>query len=282
MTLPGFPFESHYRDVDGMRLAHLDEGDGPPVVMWHGEPTWSYLWRKVLPPVRDAGYRVVCPDLPGFGRSDKPEDVGWFSYDRLCFHAGRLLEDLDLRDCTFVVHDWGGPIGLRAAVEHTDRIARLVIMDTGVWTGRQRMSDLWHAFANFVRETQDLPIGNLVRGGCHTDPGDDVVAAYEAPFADGASKAGPRALPLLIPLAEDAPGAAEGRATLEALSAAPWPTLMLWAEHDAVLPPQVGERFADTIGRPPPRPVPGAGHFLQEDQGELIGEWIAEWLASNP
>ena len=116
--LPDFPFAPHHREVDGLRLAHLDEGQGAPVLFMHGEPTWSFLWRKVIPPVRDAGFRCVAPDLAGFGRSDKPVDIGWYSYDRHTATASALLEDLDLRDATVVVHDWGGPIGLRLAVEH--------------------------------------------------------------------------------------------------------------------------------------------------------------------
>ncbi len=122
--LPDYPFESRYREVDGLRLAHLDEGEGKPVVFFHGEPTWSFLWRKVIPPVRDAGYRCIAPDYAGFGRSDKPTDVGWYTYDRHVELMAALLEELDLRDATAVVHDWGGPIGLRLAVEHPDRISR--------------------------------------------------------------------------------------------------------------------------------------------------------------
>ena len=215
--LPDYPYEPHYRTVDGLRLAHVDEGDGRPVVMWHGEPTWGYLWRHVLPPVRDAGHRVILPDLAGFGRSDKPVDRDWYSYDRHAAMAATLLEDLDVRDATFVVHDWGGPIGLRLAVEHPDRVARLVIMDTGLFTGEQPMSDAWHAFHAFVERTEDLPVGMLVRRGCHRDPGDEVAAAYDAPFPNAAAKAGARAFPGLIPQSPDAPGAAEGKRVLEAL-----------------------------------------------------------------
>jgi haloalkane dehalogenase len=284
VSLPDFPFESRFAEVEGLRLAYLDEGaargDGPgPVVMWHGEPTWSYLWRKVLPPVRDAGHRVICPDLPGFGRSEKPTDIGWYTYDRLTACASGLMEALDVRGATFVVHDWGGPIGLRVALEHPGRVDRLVVMDTGLFTGTQRMSEAWHAFAGFVRATEDLPVGALVRGGCHRDPGDDVVAAYDAPFGSPAEKAGARALPLLIPHDEASPDAATGRRLIEALRADARPMLLLWAEHDPVLPPEVGDRFAAAIGREPPRRVPCAGHFLQEDQGELVGTWIADWLA---
>jgi haloalkane dehalogenase len=278
--LPGFPWESSFRDVDGLWLAHVDEGDGPPVVMVHGEPTWSYLWRKLVAPVRDAGFRVVLPDHAGFGRSDKPADPAWYSYDRHTALLGHLLEDLDLRGATMVVHDWGGPIGLRAAVEHADRVDRLVIMDTGLFTGHQRMSDAWRAFRDFVERTEDLPVGFLVRGGCLTDPGDDVVAAYDAPFPDAASKAGARAFPLMIPLTPEAPGAAEGRRVLDALKADERPTLMLWADSDPVLPLTTGERFAAAIGAPPPRTIEGASHFLQEDRGDELGAIVADWLAS--
>ena len=141
--LPDFPFESSYREIDGLRLAYLDEGEGKPVVFFHGEPTWSFLWRKVIPPVRDAGYRCIAPDYAGFGRSDKPTDLEWYTYDRHVELMAALLEELDVRDATAVVHDWGGPIGLRLAVEHPDRFSRIVIMETGPFTGQQRMSDAW-------------------------------------------------------------------------------------------------------------------------------------------
>jgi haloalkane dehalogenase len=277
--LPDFPFRSRYREVEGLRLAHLDEGEGAPVLFMHGEPTWSFLWRKVIPPVRDAGFRCIAPDLAGFGRSDKPTDIGWYSYDRHTELAGTLLEDLDLRGATVVVHDWGGPIGLRLAVEHADRIDRIVILDTGLFTGRQRMSDAWLAFRDFVARTEDLPVGFLVKGACKQDPGEDVVAAYDAPFPTPASKAGARAFPLLIPHEPDAPGAAAGQRVLDALREDRRETLMLWADSDPVLPLSVGEQFAASIGRAAPRVIADASHFLQEDQGPLIGSLIAEWLA---
>jgi haloalkane dehalogenase len=279
--LPDFPYHSRYREVDGLRLAHLDEGSGPPVIFLHGEPTWSFLWRNVIPPVRDAGFRCVVPDLVGFGRSDKPIDLDWYSYDRHVSMAATLLGDLDLRGATLAVHDWGGVIGLRLAVEHAARIDRLVILDTGLFNGRQRMTDAWIAFREFVARTEDLPIGMLVRGACKRDPGDQVVAAYEAPFPDTASKAGARAFPLLIPRAPDAPGAAAGQRVQDALREDRRPTLMLWGDSDNILPLSVGERFAASIGRPQPRPIEDAGHFLQEDQGPLIGRLIGDWLSAG-
>src|SRR2546429_1173045 len=187
--LPDFPFAPNYREVDGLRLAHLDEGEGAPVIFMHGEPTWSFLWRKVIPPVREAGFRCVAPDLVGFGASDKPVDVAWYSYERHVALVQTLLDDLDLRSATIVVHDWGGPIGLRLAVDHAARVERLVILDTGLFTGRQRMTDAWMAFRDFVARTEDLPVGFLVRGACKHDPGDEVIAAYDAPYENAAAKA---------------------------------------------------------------------------------------------
>jgi haloalkane dehalogenase len=280
--LPGFPWRPRFRSVDGLRLAHVDEGDGAPVVMWHGEPTWGYLWRKVAAPLLDAGHRVVLPDLPGFGRSDKPVEIGWYTYERHVSHAARLVEDLDLRGCTFVVHDWGGPIGLRVAVELAERVDRLVILDSGVFTGERRMNDAWQRFKAFVEATEDLPVSLLVRRACHTDPGDEVAAAYDAPFPNAASKAGARAFPLILPQEPDAPGAAEGRRVLAALARDTRPVLMLWGQEDPVLPPAAGEALARRLGRPPPRLLADASHFLQEDQGELVGATIADWLASVP
>ncbi len=278
-SFPDFPYEPVFREVDGLRLAHVDEGEGPPVVFWHGEPTWSFLWRHVIPPVRDAGFRCIAPDLVGFGRSDKPTDVGWYSYDRHCALAATLVEDLDLRDATFVVHDWGGPIGLRIAMERPERVSRIVVMDTGLWTGRQRMSDAWWAFRNFVERTEDLPISFLVDGATKRELSEEEKAAYDAPFPDPPSKAGARAFPLLIPHEEDGPGAAEGRAVLEALRADARPLLMLWADQDPVLTLEVGERFAAAIGHPGiDRVIRDASHFLQEDQGPEIGRAIADWL----
>jgi haloalkane dehalogenase len=278
--LPDFPFAPHYREVEGLRLAHIDEGDGPPVVFLHGEPTWSFLWRKVIPPVRDAGFRCLAPDLAGFGRSDKPMDIDWYSYDRHTAVVAQFLEALDVRDATLVVHDWGGAIGLRVAIDQPERIARLVIMDTGIFTGYQGMSDAWRAFRDFVGRTEDLPVGFLVRGACHTDPGDDVIAAYDAPFPSVASKAGARAFPLMLPTAPEHVGAAEGQRVFAAMAYDRRPTLMLWADSDIVLPLAVGMRFAEMIGRDKPKPIADAGHFLQEDAGDAIGKEIAAWLTA--
>jgi haloalkane dehalogenase len=279
--LPDFPFAPHWRELDGLRLAHIDEGDGEPVVFLHGEPTWSFLWRRVLGPVRDAGYRCIAPDLPGFGRSDKPVELGWYSYDRHTEAIATLLDELDVRDGTVVVHDWGGPIGLRAAVEHPDRIRRLVILDTGLFTGHQKMTAAWNAFRDFVERTDDLPVGFLVRGACKRDPGDAVIAAYDAPFPNPASKAGARAFPLMLPTSPDATGARAGQRVLEAMRDDPRPKLIMWADSDPVLPIETGERLAAALGSEIAHVIADASHFLQEDAGRQIGALIADWLLSS-
>ena len=178
------------------------------------------------------------------------------------------------------MHDWGGPIGLRVAVELADRVDRLVLMDTGVFTGEQPMSEDWHRFREFVERVDELPVSLLVRRACATDPGDEVAAAYDAPFPSEASKAGARAFPAILPLRPDDPGAEAGRRTLAALREDTRPALMLWGDSDPVLPVQAGEALASALGRPAPRVIDGAGHFLQEDQGALVGSLIADWLRS--
>jgi haloalkane dehalogenase len=278
--LPDFPYASHYRQWEGLRLAHLDEGEGEQVWFLHGEPTWSYLWRKVFPPVRDAGFRCIVPDLPGFGRSDKPIDEDWYSYDRHTDAIAALVEDLDPRGATIVVHDWGGPIGMRIAVEQPDRFARIVLMDTGLFTGHQQMTEAWHTFRAFVERTEDLPVGVLLRNATVGDTPAEVLRAYEAPFPSVASKAGARAFPAILPLRPEDEGAQAGQRVLDALRADARPILALWAQEDSVLPPEVGAAFCAAIGAPAPEPIAGAGHYLQEDRGKEIGERIAKWLST--
>jgi haloalkane dehalogenase len=278
--LPGFPFEPSYQEVDGLRLAYVDEGEGEPVVFFHGEPTWSYLWRKVIPPVRDAGHRCIAPDFAGFGRSDKPTDIEWYTYDRHVELMASLLDALDVRDATVVVHDWGGNIGFRLAVENPDRIARIVILDTGIFTGKYEMPEAWLRFRDFVERTEDVPVSLLVSRATARGMSDEVAAAYDAPYPTPESKAGVRAFPLILPTTPDAPGAAEGQRVLAAMRTDTRPKLALWADNDFVIPFEAGERFAELVNAPPPRKIENASHFLQEDAGEEIGALIADWLAA--
>ncbi|MGB3634253.1 MAG: haloalkane dehalogenase [Rubrobacteraceae bacterium] len=281
--LPEFSYEPRYREWRGLRLAHIDEGEGPPIIMLHGEPTWSFLYRKVMGPLLDAGYRCILPDLPGFGRSDKPTDDAWYSYEGHTASITSLFEELDLRDVTLVMQDWGGPIGLRlATLELPERVSRFVVMDTGVFNGEQRMSDDWLRFRDFVARVEDTPVKRLIRGACHTPPPPEVLDAYEAPFPDKESKAGVRAFPQLVPLEPDAPGAAEGRAVAAALAQDTRPKLLLWADSDPVLPlDPVGLGMQRLLSAEELTVIEDAGHFLQEDQGGRIGDLIAQWLTER-
>lgn len=275
--LPDFDFEPHYREVDGLRLAHLDVGEGPPILMIHGEPTWSFVWRKVIPPLVDAGYRCIAVDLAGCGRSDKPSDFAWYSLERHVRLTRRLLDDLDLRDLTLVLHDWGGTIGLTLAAGEHDRIARAVVLDTALDPSEVWMSERWVEFREFVERTEDLPAGEVMRGTLHNDPAEGVLAAYDAPYLGPESKVALRALPLLIQRTDRTP---EGAATvIEALRSDPRPFHIIWGENDTILTATTAERFAASIGRQVNEWIPNAGHGLPEDQGELLGRRIAAWLA---
>jgi haloalkane dehalogenase len=270
--LPGYPYEPNYVDVGGLRLHHIDEGSGPTVLCFHGEPDWSYLYRHMLDALVAAGHRVVCPDLVGFGRSDKPTNQGWYTYERHVEHVTRHLEQVDLQDVTVVVQDWGGPIGLRWAVEHAQQVGRLVVMNTGLFTGR--VSKGFMAWRKFAESTPDLPIGMIMQGATTTDLGAEIVAAYEAPFPTPASKAGAQAFPLLVPLSADDPGAAEMAAVQEALSRWDKPALVAFSDSDPVFPyPISGEVFTALLPTAGEQVrIEGAAHFLQEDRGPEIVE----------
>jgi haloalkane dehalogenase len=276
--VPEFPFKPRYRRYGELRLAHIDEGKGSPVVFIHGEPTWSFLWRKVIPPIRDAGYRCIAPDLPGFGRSDKPIDVDWYTYDRHTDSVARLFAELKLRDATLVVHDWGGPIGLRVAVEHPEWIGRIVVLDTVLFTGYQKMTDAWLAFRELAQRSEDLPVSFLIRAGCKSVLAPSVVAAYEAPFPSPAAKAGARAFPLILPTSPQMEGAATGQRVLDALASDRRPKLIIWSDGDPILPIDAGYRFARAIGADIDHVIKGVGHYLQEDAGHQVGRMIVSWL----
>lgn len=276
--LPEFRFEPSYRTVGELRLAHLDVGEGPPVVMVHGEPTWSFLWRKVIPPVRDAGFRCVVPDLAGFGRSDKPTDLAWHSLERHVELTGSLFEDLDLRDATLVVHDWSGPIGLTVALAKPDRIARLVILDTFIDFREAWISEAWVRFREFVERSEDLPVGALMRTACFHEPAEAVLAGYDAPFPKPESKVGARSLPMLMPRMDDEAAAAQVERFYDTLHGDTRPVLILWAEFDLIFSLSSAERLASRIGHKIDHVIPRARYALQEDQGPLIGKLIAEWL----
>jgi haloalkane dehalogenase len=279
--LPGYDFEPRYMDVDGLRMSYLDEGEGEPIVCFHGEPTWSYLYRKMLPPLRDGGHRVVCPEYAGFGRSDKPTEMGWYTYDRHVELVSEVLGALDLTGVTAVVHDWGGPIGLRWAVENADRVGRLVILNTGLFTGR--VSRGFMAWRDFAERNPDLPVGFIIQSATATELPEEITAAYEAPWPTAESKAGVAQFPLIVPLSEDDAGAAEMRAVMDELASWGKPALVAFSDSDPVFPyPKSGQVFCDLIpGAGEQVRIEGGAHFLQEDRGERIAEEILHFVSAS-
>lgn len=266
-------------DTDRLRMHYLDEGDGPPVLLLHGEPTSSYLWRNVIPPLVAAGRRAIAPDLIGFGRSDKPEDVGWYSYDRHVASVARLVEELGLSGITLVVHDWGGPIGLRFAVEHDDLVDGLVILDTGIGGGRPP-SELWLRFREVVRTAGDeIDPVRLIESGTVNGLSDGARAAYAEPFPTPESKAGVRAFPELVPAEPGHPNAAPMNRVRDALRSWTKPTLIVWGAEDRALPPELAFAFAELIpSARDPVVIEGAGHFLQEDAPAVVAAAIVRFL----
>jgi haloalkane dehalogenase len=278
--LPGYAFEPRYLEQDGLRMHYVEEGAGDPVLLLHGEPTWSFLYRKAMPPLARVA-RVLAPDYFGFGRSDKPVEREWYTYDRHYASLERFVDELDLRGLTVVVHDWGGPLGLRLAVERPERVERLVITNTGLFAGRPP-SDEWLRFRDFVRRVgTELRPGQLVQITCVSELPDDVVAGYEAPHPVPESKTGLLMFPELVPTEVGHPSATRMLAVREALRSWRKPALVVFSDSDPIFAPRVGERFAELIpGAELGEPLAGAGHFLQEDKGEELGDRIARWLAA--
>jgi haloalkane dehalogenase len=279
--LPDYAFTPRYVEQDGLRMHYVDEGEGDPVLLLHGEPTWSYVYRKVIPRLTPLG-RVVAPDYFGFGRSDKPVERDWYTYDRHCASVERFVEQLGLERLTLVVHDWGGPIGLRFAVTRPERVARIVILNTGVGAGRAP-SDEWLRFRELVRRVgTELRPGRIVQVSCVTELPEEVVAAYDAPFPAAESMSGVLMFPELVPTERDHPSAAAMFEVRDALRAWEKPVLVLWSDSDPIFSPRAAERFAELIpGATLGELVAGAGHFLQEDAGELVGQRIAAWLKTS-
>lgn len=282
-ALPGFPFQPHYMaltgELEGLRLHHLDEGTGAPMLLLHGEPTWGYLYRKMIPPLA-ARHRVIVPDLIGFGRSDKVTDLGWYSFERHVASIQQLLDRLELDEVTIVVQDWGGPIGLRVAVTDPERFARLVILNTGIFRpGPNWPTPGFLQWREFAERNPDLPVGMIVQGATSAQLPAEVVAAYEAPYPDAASKAGAAAFPLLVPLQATDPGAAQMVEVADALTRWEEPVLVAFSDLDPIFPQKAGESLARRIPGARFVPIAGASHFLQEDKGEEIAQHILGFLS---
>lgn len=295
-ALASFPFEPRYVQVptgDGdrsptLRVHFLDEGpsDAPEtIVLLHGEPTWSYLYRKMIPPLVAAGHRVVAPDLVGFGRSDKPAARTDHTYARHVEWMRRaLLDELGLVGVTLFCQDWGGLIGLRLVAEHSERFRRVVAANTGLPTGDAPMSEAFLAWQRFSQEVPQLPVGRIVRNGSVRDLDDAVLAAYDAPFPDERYKEGARQMPALVPTRPDDPAAAANRRAWESLGRYDRPFLCAFSDGDPItrgaerlfeesVPGAVGQEHVT---------IQGAGHFLQEDKGDELAGVVARFVAATP
>jgi haloalkane dehalogenase len=283
--LPDYDFAPRYADVDGLRVHFVDEGerDAAPVLMMHGEPSWSYLYRKMVPVVARAGHRVLAPDLVGFGRSDKPASREDYTYQRhVDWMRGLLLETLALRDITLVCQDWGGLIGLRLVAEHPERFARVVAANTLLPTGDQPAGDAFMAWRKFSQEVPEFPVGRILQGATRTELSPEVMAAYDAPFPDESYKAGARQFPLLVPITPDDPAAPANRAAWESLRSFDKPFLTAFSDGDPIT-----SAFADTFleipgtkGQPHTT-IRGGGHFLQEDCGEDLAQVVVDFIAAT-
>ena len=277
--LPDWAFEPRHLDLGGLEMHYVDEGSGAPVLLLHGEPTWSFLYRKVIAELVDE-HRCVAPDYFGFGRSDKPTDPGFYSYDSHVRSIERFVQELDLWDVTVVVQDWGGPIGFRVCVKHPERIARLVVLNTGI--GARAPSDEWLRFQEMMREVgNDIEAGRLIRGALVQPVTDEVIAAYDAPFPVPESRVAIVRFPELVATSSDHPCAAAMLEVREQLRSFEQPALVLFSDSDRIFTRRAAEVMAELLPNAElDPPVEGAGHFLQEDRGAEVGRRIADWLRS--
>lgn len=299
--LPGFAFAPHYVEVPSgepagddpeaaatIRVHHLDEGPGDApetVVLLHGEPSWCYLYRTMVPVLVAAGHRVVVPDLVGFGRSDKPADRADYTYARhVAWTRAALFDRLDLRDVTLVCQDWGGLVGLRLVAEHPERFRRVVAANTGLPTGDAPLTEAFDAWRRFSQEVPELPVGAIVNGGTVGTLAPEVVAAYDAPFPDERYKEGARQFPVLVPVAPDDPAADANRHAWTVLRAFDRPFLCAFSDGDPITR-GADRQFVDQVPGAAGQPhvtIEGAGHFLQEDKGEELATVVADLIARTP
>jgi haloalkane dehalogenase len=285
-NLPGYDFKPNYVDVDGIRMHYVDEGprDGDIVLLLHGEPSWSYLYRFMIPPLAGAGLRVIAPDLIGFGRSDKPARKSDYSYAIHVAWMKRFIETLDLSEITLFCHDWGSLIGLRVAAEDERRFARIALGNGGLPTGDQEMPKAFKKWRAFARYSPWFPVGKIVQRATITELSDDIVAAYDAPFPSSAYKAGARAFPTLVPTRPDDPASDANRAAWKVFAEWQKPFLTTFSNRDPIT--RGGELpWQETVLGAQDREhvkIMNAGHFLQEDKGPELANVLIRFVNDNP
>jgi haloalkane dehalogenase len=285
-NLPDYSFAPHYVEVDGARIHYVDEGpaNAAPVLLMHGEPSWSYLYRKMIPIITAAGHRAIAPDLVGFGRSDKPARREDYTYQRHVDWMRGLLEQLDLKRITLVGQDWGGLIGLRLAAEHEERFARIVAANTGLPDGNHSLGEGFLRWQRFSQEVPEFHAGGIVKGGCVNDPPPEVIAAYDAPFPDNRYKEGARQFPMLVPTSPDDPAAPANRKAWEVLARWQKPFLTAFSDSDPVTrgADLLFQRVIPGARGQPHTTITGAGHFLQEDKGPELAQVVVDFIARTP
>lgn len=281
--LPAFPWEPRYVEVDGLRIAFIDEGEGPAVLLLHGEPSWSFLYRKMIPPLLEAGFRVLAPDLVGFGRSDKPTSPDDYSYQRHVDWTSAWLHQVGAGEITLFGQDWGGLIGLRLVANEPDRFSRVAAANTMLPTGDHRPTEAFLAWQRMTRKVPSLDIGRVIQGATVTELPPEVIAAYDAPFPEEACKAGARIFPSLVPTSPDDPASGANRRAWKVLEGWEKPFLCLFSDSDPVTAggDRVFRKLVPGTEGQPHRTIADAGHFLQEDAGPLLGGLLAAWAGEG-
>jgi len=285
LNLPGFDFEPHYTDIGDMRIHYVDEGpaDAAPVLLLHGEPSWSYLYRTMIPPIAEAGLRAIAPDLIGFGKSDKPADQSDYTYESHVAWMKQFLQNADLRNITLVCQDWGSLIGLRLAAENEHRFDRIVLANGGLPTGDGKMPTVFRIWRAFARFSPWFPIGRIVQAGTVSEIPPEVVAAYDAPFPDSSYKAGARAFPKLVPTTPNDPAAPANRAAWDIFRNWQKPFLTSFSDRDPITRGLDKAFVARVPGakNQPHTTIRDAGHFLQEEQGPEFAQVIIDFVKSQ-
>ncbi len=285
LNLPGYAFEPHYTDVADMRMHYLDEGaaDADPVLLLHGEPSWSYLYRTMIPPIVEGGLRAIAPDLIGFGKSDKPAARKDYSYEKHVAWMRQFIENLNLSNITLVCQDWGSLIGLRLAAENEDRFDRIVLANGGLPTGEGKIPTVFKIWRAFARFSPWFPIGRIVQSGTVSELSPDIFAAYDAPFPDSTYKAGSRACPKLVPTTPDDPAAPANRAAWEVFRNWQKPFLTAFSNRDPITR-GFDKVFVERVPGAKDQPhttIRDAGHFLQEEKGPELASVVIDFVKSQ-